>query len=148
MDKEKRHNIMKAIHSNDTSIEIMLRHELWKRNVRYRIHSKILESKPDISIKKYKLAIFVDGDFWHGRDFSDERIHTNKMYWYNKIRRNIERDLEQTIMLRDEGWTVLRFWGTDIQENVKRCSDIIIQSINKIKQQRHFKHVKRITNKQ
>lgn len=148
MDVDKRRIIMKAIHSNNTSIEIMLRRELWKYGVRYRIHKKILGCRPDISIKKYKLAIFVDGDFWHGRDFSDERIHANKKYWDNKIRRNIERDLEQTILLRDEGWTVFRFWGTDIQNDVKRCSEIIIKCISRIKQQKHDKNFKRKTQEQ
>ncbi len=142
---DKRHNIMKAIHSNNTSIELMLRRELWKCGIRYRVNKKILDCHPDISIKKYKIAIFVDGDFWHGRDFSDKRVQTNKKYWDNKIRRNIERDLEQTIMLRDNGWVVFRFWGTDIQENVKICCDAIIQHINKAKQQRQFKHEKRMT---
>lgn len=66
MSSEKRRNIMRAIHSNNTSIEILLRRELWKRGVRYRIHKRVFCCQPDISIKKYKLAIFVDGDFWHG----------------------------------------------------------------------------------
>ena len=99
MDVDKRRIIMKAIHSNNTSIEIMLRRELWKYGVRYRIHKK--------------------------------------------IRRNIERDLEQTILLRDEGWTVFRFWGTDIQNDVKRCSEIIIKCISRIKQQKHDKNFRR-----
>ncbi|MBQ7417114.1 MAG: very short patch repair endonuclease [Acidaminococcaceae bacterium] len=126
---EKRSKIMKAIRSNNTSIEIMLRRELWKRNIRYRIHAKILGCKQDISIKKYKLAIFVDGDFWHGHDFSDKRIHTNKKYWDNKIRRNMERDLDQTIMLRDEGWIVLRFWESEIKSDVSDCVDKIVKVI-------------------
>ncbi len=130
---EKRSNIMKAIHSNNTAIEIMLRRELWARNIRYRIHTKVLGCRPDISIKKYKLAIFVDGDFWHGRDYSDHRVHTNKKYWDNKIRRNMERDLEQTILLRDAGWDVLRFWETEIQEDVARCATEVIQTIGKRK---------------
>lgn len=127
---EKRSKIMKAIHSNNTSVEIMLRNELWKRNARYRIHARILGCKPDISIKKYKLAIFVDGDFWHGHDFSDKRFRTNKKYWDNKIRRNMERDLEQTIMLRDAGWDVLRFWESEIKSDVAGCVDKIAAVIN------------------
>ena len=126
---EKRSKIMKAIRSNNTNIELLLRRELWKRNVRYRIHAKVLGCRPDFSIKKYKLAVFVDGDFWHGRDYSEERFHTNKKYWHNKIRRNIERDLEQTILLRDAGWIVLRFWETEIQNDVGRCATAVIQTI-------------------
>ena len=130
---EKRSKIMKAICSNNTSIELVLRRALWTRNVRYRIHAKVLGCKPDLSIKKYKLTVFVDGDFWHGRDYSETRFHTNKKYWHNKIRRNIERDLEQTIRLRDAGWTVLRFWETEIQKDVGRCAETVVQVIKRKK---------------
>ena len=136
---EKRSKIMKAIHSNNTSIELLLRRELWKRNVRYRIHVKILGCRPDFSIKKYKLAVFVDGDFWHGRDYSEERFHTNKKFWHNKIRRNMERDLEQTILLRDAGWIVLRFWETEILKDVSQCATAVIQTI-RIRKGNHFNH--------
>lgn len=130
---DKRRKIMKAIHSSNTGIEIMLRHELWKRGVRYRIHKRVLGCKPDISIKKYKLAVFVDGDFWHGKDYTDERIHTNKKFWDNKIRRNMERDLEQTILLRDAGWIVLRFWENDIKRDVCGCAAEVIKMIRQRK---------------
>lgn len=128
---EKRSKIMKAIHSNNTSVEILLRRALWKQNVRYRVHTKVFGCRPDITIKKYKLAVFVDGDFWHGHDFSEERFHTNKKYWDNKIRRNMERDLEQTILLRDAGWIVLRFWETEIQKDVAFCVERVIQAIKR-----------------
>ncbi|MBO5604997.1 MAG: DUF559 domain-containing protein, partial [Acidaminococcaceae bacterium] len=64
-----------------------------------------------------------------GHDFSDKRIHTNKKYWDNKIRRNMERDLDQTIMLRDEGWIVLRFWESEIKSDVSDCVDKIVKVI-------------------
>lgn len=141
---EKRHNIMKSIHSNNTSIEIMLRRKLWKCGVRYRIHKKIMGCKPDITIKKYKLAIFVDGDFWHGRNYTDDMFKSNQEYWNNKIRRNIERDLEQTITLRDNGWRVLRFWESEIKQDIELCCSIIMQELNQLKNNRQ-KNVNKMT---
>lgn len=132
---EQRRNNMKAIHSNNTVIELLLRRELFHRGIRFRINKKILTTRPDISIVKYKLAIFCDGDFWHGKDYYDGRVKHNKLYWDSKIRRNQERDLEQTILLRDEGWTVLRFWESEIRTDVAGCAQKIIEIINQKKVQ-------------
>lgn len=136
--KEQRHKNMQNIHSKDTSIELLLRRALWHKSVRFRVNSKDIIGKPDISIKKYKLAIFCDGDFWHG-NCSDRNIGTNSKYWEQKIRRNKERDLELTLTLRDAGWTVLRFWGSDIKKNPERVACEILQEIKRIKQQKEFR---------
>ena len=130
---EQRRNNMKAIHSNNTRIELLLRRELFRRGVRYRVNRKILATRPDISVAKYKIAVFCDGDFWHGKDYYDGRVQHNKAYWDAKIKRNMERDFEQTILLRDEGWTVLRFWGSEIKEDVVSCAQRIVDSINRKK---------------
>ena len=121
---------MKANRSNNTRIELLLRRELF---IRYRVNRKILTTRPDISIAKYKIAVFCDGDFWHGKDYYDGRVQHNKKFWDKKIRRNKERDFEQTILLRDEGWTVLRFWGSEINEDVAACAQRVIESINQKK---------------
>ena len=131
--KEKRRRNMQNIHSRDTTIELLLRKALWHKGVRFRVHDKRIIGKPDISIKKYKLAVFCDGDFWHG-NCSGRKVGTNTQYWEQKIQRNRERDLEQTIMLRDAGWTVLRYWGTDIKNNPDSIADDIIKVIDNIKQ--------------
>ena len=78
---------------------------------------------------KYNIAIFCDGDFWHGKENPDI-IKTHKKFWTEKIKRNIERDLENTIELRDNGWTVLRFWESDIQKNINYCINVITSKIN------------------
>lgn len=130
---ELRRNNMKAIHSNNTRIELLLRRELFRRGIRYRVNRKILATRPDISVAKYKIAVFCDGDFWHGKDYYDGRVQHNKAYWDAKIKRNMERDFEQTILLRDEGWTVLRFWGSEIKEDVVSCAQRIVDSINRKK---------------
>lgn len=130
---EQRRNSMKANRSNNTRIELLLRRELFRRGIRYRINRKILTTRPDISIAKYKIAVFCDGDFWHGKDYYDGRVKHNKVYWDTKIKRNKERDFEQTILLRDEGWTVLRFWGSEIIDDAAACAQRIIESINQKK---------------
>lgn len=117
---------MKAVKSKDTKIEVLLRKALWHHGIRYRKNYKICNCKPDIVITKSKIAIFCDGDFWHGKD-TEKMPQNNARFWLNKISRNKERDLENTIALRDAGWTVLRFWESDILANL---NGIIIQIIN------------------
>lgn len=124
-----RSNIMKAIKSKNTSIEVLFRKTLWHLGIRYRKNMKLCSCHPDIIITKYKIAIFCDGDFWHGRELKNRRIKHNEEYWTEKIRRNIERDLENTIQLRDNGWIVLRFWESDIKSNLDMCIDIVRYNI-------------------
>ena len=126
---EQRHKTMAAIHSKDTKIEIQLRKALWHKGIRYRKNFKVLGCHPDIVITKYKIAVFCDGDFWHGKILQEREIQTNKKYWHEKIKRNMERDLENTIILRDNGWTVLRFWETDIKKHLDICIEKIINNI-------------------
>ena len=122
---------MRSNTSKDTSIEILLRRELFKRGVRYRKNVSNILGRPDIAIKKYKLLVFCDGDFWHGR--KNLEVKTNIRFWDDKIKRNRERDLEYTIRLRDEGWIVLRFWESEIKKNVGNCADQIVSIINETK---------------
>lgn len=121
---------MRANKQSDTSIEITLRRALWHRGVRFRKNVKDVLGTPDIVIKKYKLVVFCDGDFWHGRKYTENSFFTNKKYWDNKIKKNIERDLEYTIALRDQGWIVLRFWESDIRKKLNDCVEQILQVIN------------------
>lgn len=132
MTKEKRSEVMRAIRSKDTSIELKLRRALFARNVRYRVNRKCLGVSCDICILKYKIAVFCDGDFWHG-NIVGRSPGTNGKFWSEKIRRNRERDLEQTILLRDNGWTVLRFWGSEIGKDAEACADAVVDAINKRK---------------
>lgn len=128
MTKEQRSANMRAIKSKDTKIEVKLRKALWHQGIRYRKNYKICGCKPDIVITKYKIAIFCDGDFWHGKP-SKYQVHTNSNFWQEKIKRNQERDLENTIQLRDEGWTVLRFWESEIKDNLEACITTIASII-------------------
>ncbi len=126
--KEQRSKNMRAIKSKDTKIEVTLRKALWHKGIRYRKNFKICSCHPDIVITKYKIAIFCDGDFWHGKE-REYSIKTNIKYWNEKIKRNKERDLENTIELRDNGWCVFRFWESDINTNLDFCVSEILNQI-------------------
>ena len=128
--KEQRHKSMQHIRSKDTSIEIKLRNALWHEGIRYRKNYKALPGKPDIAITKSKIAVFCDSSFWHGRDYDLKKpIDTNHEYWDAKIRRNIIRDKEVNLMMKELRWQVLRFWDTDINRNLDECIQIVKNAI-------------------
>lgn len=121
---------MKSIKGSDTGIEVRLRKALWHKGIRYRKNFKVFDCHPDIVITKYKIAVFCDGNFWHGKELQKRPIKHNSSYWNEKIRRNVERDLENTIELRDNGWIVLRFWEDDIQKNLPNCVSDVLRNIS------------------
>lgn len=125
--KEQRHKNMVNIKSNNTKAEATLRKALWAKGIRYRKNYKALPGKPDIVITKCKIAIFVDGDFWHGRGM--ERIQSNREYWIPKLKRNIERDKEVNDMLTEMGWLVMRFWASDLKKDLTGCVNRILSEI-------------------
>ncbi|MCL2058129.1 MAG: very short patch repair endonuclease [Oscillospiraceae bacterium] len=127
----KRSYTMSRIKNKNTSIEVLLRKALWASGIRYRKNYANLPGVPDIAITKHNIAIFCDGEFWHGKDWEEKkhRIHHNSEYWINKIDRNICRDCETNRQLFGIGWTVLRFWGTDINKNISGCVDEVQDAI-------------------
>ena len=138
--KEKRSKIMRAIKSKDTKEEVRLARALWKRGYRYRKHDKTVFGTPDLSFKKYKIAIFVDGEFFHGKNWEmvKKRLDTNKDYWINKIERNQERDLIVNNYLASKGWIVLRFWSKDVQKKLYTTVRTIEKEIAKIHKRIHY----------
>ena len=130
---EQRHKNMSNIRSKDTQIELILRKELWKRGYRYRKNYKKLPGKPDIALTKYKIAIFCDGEFFHGKDWEVRKpkvlTGNNPDYWIPKIERNMERDNENDKAILAEGWTVIRFWGRDIKKDPDECIRVIEEVI-------------------
>ncbi|SKB62575.1 T/G mismatch-specific endonuclease [Parapedobacter luteus] len=114
---------MSRIRSRDTKPELLLRKALWAKGIRYRTHTKDLPGKPDIVIRKYRLAIFVDGEFWHGHEWGKTKaiIKSNRNFWITKIERNIQRDKENNAALTAIGYTVFRFWGEDVRKNLQKC---------------------------
>lgn len=131
--KEQRHKNMSHIRASNTKPEIMLRKALWHRGIRYRKNYKELIGKPDIVITRCKIAIFVDGDFWHGKnmDAIEKRIQSHRTYWLPKIRRNRERDAEVNDALTEQGWIVLRFWESDIKKQLEQCVAQILEYVPK-----------------
>lgn len=118
---------MSRIKGKDTTPELLLRKTLFAKGHRYRKHYKLL-GNPDIVFPKVKLAIFVDGDFWHGFTYV-KRKKTLPTYWVEKIKRNMKRDKKYTKVLRAEGWTVLRIWEHDINKDTDKVTNNIIQVI-------------------
>lgn len=136
MDKltpEQRHKNMQAVKSKNSKIEVLLRQELWKRGLHYRKNSRAVYGHPDIVFIGKKVAVFCDSEFWHGYDWENKKkdIKSNQEFWLAKISRNIERDQEVNERLKKEGWTVLRFWGKDIQRNAAECANIIEAEVRK-----------------
>ena len=133
-DDIKRRHTMSRIKNRNTSIEVSLRKALWRAGIKYRINYTKLPGAPDIVITKNHIAIFCDGEFWHGKDWEAKkhRIQSNREYWIAKIERNINRDREIEMTLSTMGWTVIRFWGSDIKNNLYGCvedvKDAIFQS--------------------
>jgi len=119
-----RSKMMSRIRSSGGKGEVMLAKALWHRNIRYRKNFKPLPGKPDITLTRHKIAIFVDGEFWHGFDWAKRKkkgFNNNEEFWINKIERNIKRDMEVNRRLFDAGWLVLRFWEKDVIKNLDDC---------------------------
>jgi DNA mismatch endonuclease (patch repair protein) len=115
--------IMSKIRGTNTKPELLLRKALWAKGYRYRIHPKNIPGKPDIVITKQRLAIFVDGEFWHGRDWpmQKEKIKSNRAFWIPKIERNMQRDEQVNQQLGALGWTVIRFWDQIVLQELDSC---------------------------
>jgi DNA mismatch endonuclease (patch repair protein) len=110
--KEKRSKIMAAIHSKDTVPEVTLRKALWAKGLRFWVQYE--KEKIDVAFPAKKVAVFVDGCFWHGCPIHSHKITTNETYWKPKLGKNKERDKVKTEKLKTEGWTVLRFWEHEL----------------------------------
>ncbi|OGU60113.1 MAG: very short patch repair endonuclease [Ignavibacteria bacterium GWF2_33_9] len=135
MTHEQRTKNMKAVKNKGSKIELLLGRALWKIGLRYRKNDKTVFGKPDFTIKKHKLAIFCDSEFWHGFNWSEKKKEhkSNINYWHKKIERNIERDKEVNEFLEQNGWIIIRFWGKEIEKNPNACANKAEEIINGIK---------------
>ena len=125
--REQRTFNMSKIRGKNTGPEIKLRKLLWSQGLRgYRIHYN-LPGKPDIVFTKKKIAIFIDGCFWHKCPICFQEPETRKEFWMKKIQSNVERDKTVNEQLKVDGWTVMRFWEHDIRKK----SDNVIKKIKK-----------------
>jgi DNA mismatch endonuclease (patch repair protein) len=132
-----RSKLMSKIKAKDTKPEIKLRKELWKLGFRYRKHLKSFPGSPDIVMKKYKIVIFIDGEFWHGHNWEDKKmkIKSNREFWIPKIERNMQRDQENNLKIEKLGYKVLRFWEQTIKKDLAGCITTIIKEVE---QNKHF----------
>ena len=128
--KKTRSEIMKKIKGKNTSPELIFRKTLWKSGVRgWRLHSKNVIGKPDIVFNKIKLAVFVDGCFWHGCLSCYRRPNSRQKYWDEKLRKNVERDKSNTKELIKTGWTVIRIWEHEIGKSPTKSTDKVINAL-------------------
>lgn len=131
--KEQRTKNMKAIKSYGTKDEVLLAKALWQMGYRYRKNNKTVFGRPDLTFKKYKIAIFVDSEYFHGKDWDTEkfRIKSNRNFWWDKIEGNIKRDVIVNNTLINAGWTVLRFWSKDLRKNQADFLQVIKEEIER-----------------
>lgn len=129
---EQRSKNMSAIRGKGSKIERRLAQALWEKGVRYRKNDKTVFGTPDLSFKGKKVAVFVDSEFWHGKDWLTEkdRVKTNSEFWQQKIETNIRRDILVNLTLQEQGWTVLRFWGKEVEKELDRCVTEILQALS------------------
>lgn len=122
-----RSSLMKKIKSKDTKPERRLRLKLWNLGLRYRKNVKSLPGCPDLVFTKFKTVVFVDGEFWHGYNWEEKKskLKSNRTFWIPKIERNMQRDRQNKRELEENGWTVLRFWEKEVNNDLERCVQII-----------------------
>ena len=118
---------MSKVKLKRNKVEMKLAKALWHRGYRYRLNYKQLPGSPDIALTKYNIAIFVDGEFWHGKDFEikKSKLKNNKDYWIMKIEENLHRDAKNDKLLNEMGWISIHFWSKDIERNLSYCLNVI-----------------------
>lgn len=128
---EQRSKNMRAIKATGTKDEVRLAKALWHLGYRYRKNDKSVFGKPDLTFKKHKVAIFVDSEFFHGKDWETQklRIKSNQEFWHKKIGRNMERDWDVNEYLTNNDWKVLRFWSKEVKNNLWECINRITSEI-------------------
>ena len=129
---------MAAVRNSNTKAELVLRRALHALGIRYRIQARDVFGRPDIVIRKYRIAVFVDGDLWHGNEHIrrglpslEAMFPTNTQFWCHKIRRNMQRDAEVNSRLRGDGWLVFRFWATDVLTDADQAAQAVRGAVDR-----------------
>ncbi len=130
-----RSKIMGKIRGRNTKPEMAFRKALYAAGYRYRVDYRKLIGRPDIVLKKYKTVVFVDGDYWHARNWEERKpkLKTNRDFWVAKFERNIQRDKEVNRELKTLGYTVFRFWESEVKKNLDTC---LKEVVSHLKEQR------------
>jgi DNA (cytosine-5)-methyltransferase 1 len=131
---------LSRVKSKNTGIEIAFSKALHSCRIRYRRNTNEIFGSPDFTIKKYKIAIFIDGDFWHGKDWDlRRRDHkTNIDFWHRKIEQNIRRDKIVNQRLANCSWKVFRFWGSEVKEDAQKCAKQVVNFILDMKEKKEY----------
>lgn len=124
--KEKRSEIMSKIKGKNTKVELLVFRELRKRGVYFQKHYKRVPGRPDIALPRKKIAVFIDGDFWHGYNYAKTKKRLPKEYWRAKIEANMARDVKNRRKLRGMGWRIMRVWEHQLN---KKYLDLTILKI-------------------
>lgn len=128
---DQRRQMMSRIKGRDTAPELSLRRKVWALGLRYRLHFRIGRARPDMVFIGAKLAVFVDGCFWHGCPLHSTMPKNNRDFWERKLNRNRERDIENTLQLEASGWRVLRLWEHEIETSAEDCARRIAAVLGK-----------------
>lgn len=135
--------IMRSVKRAHTKPELALRKALHRGGVRFRLQAGDVYGHPDLVIRRFRIAVFVDGDMWHGNEHVrrglpnlEALFPTNTQFWCDKIRRNVERDREVNEHLESDGWTVIRLWATDVQADPEASAEIVSSVLNHLREAR------------
>lgn len=131
LSKKMRSKVMSSIKSKGTTIEEKFSNALRNNGIKGYTSNPRMLSHPDFVFKEKKIAIFCDGDFWHGKEYNKLQARLSKNYWKYKIRENVKRDKKYNKILKKEGWVVLRFWESDINNNIIKCIKKVQLTIEK-----------------
>jgi DNA mismatch endonuclease (patch repair protein) len=138
--KEVTYRIMSAIKSKNTRPERVLGTAMWHLGLRYRKHYR-MRGRPDFVFVKSKIAVFCDGDFWHGNNWAlrglknlKEELKQYDSFWATKIKTNVKRDQKVNKMLKEAGWIIVRFWESEILKNPGKCAQNVVRTIKRLQQ--------------
>lgn len=120
---------MSRIRGKDTAPEMLLRRAAWSIGLRYRLHRRVGRVRPDLVFVGAKVAVFVDGCFWHRCPIHSVLPKNNRPFWEKKLEQNVQRDLRNTRHLEEGGWKVIRFWEHEIDESPQSCAVTIAKAV-------------------
>ena len=126
---DRRRALMKGVGQRDTDVERILRKSLWHRGLRYRLHQRIAGSTPDLVFPAARVAVYVDGCFWHGCAKHYRAPKKNAVFWARKISANRERDRRHNANLAAAGWNVFRFWGCDVSADPEELVTLVERAV-------------------
>ena len=126
-------NRMSKVRLKNGKAETILAKRLWHEGYRYRPNYKKLPASPDIALTTYKVAVFVDGEFWHGENWKERKakLKHNREYWIEKIEENMARDKRVDGQLQEMGWTTLHFWEKQVLKHTDECLQVVLELLEK-----------------